>query len=141
MTKAILFLFFVSIHIHDLKAQNGVPDTLVYLKTIVDNKNNFVGKPFGVLVDSLKIKIKYFSPFAAEHKAKDKETSTSFSFYYPRTADEIYLTYPHIEIFWQTPLDAIQSDFLYTKFRFVGWHPEIARFYSTAIIDDLQIIE
>lgn len=88
----------------------------------------------------LQIQIKFFSPFAAIHHDKNKETSTSFAFYFPSSAEEIYLTYPHLKISWHTPLDAIQSSQLYTQYRSVGWFIPIASFYATGIIVDIKIL-
>ena len=87
---------------NEIKAQTyGVPDTLSYLQSIVANKAQFTGQPFSVLLDSLKIQIKFFSPFGAIPHDKNKETSTSFAFYFPQTEDEMYLTYPKLRISWQ----------------------------------------
>lgn len=118
-----------------------VTDTLAYLQSIVYNKSAFIGKPFSVLMDSLQIQIKFFSPFAGISYDKSQETSTSFSFYFPQTADEIYLTYPSLEIYWHSPLNAEQSNLLYNEYNGGGWAPPVAAFYSTGIIADINIQE
>lgn len=141
MRKILIIVFFSSMLTSVSKAQVGVPDTLAYLQTIVNNKTQFIGQPFNVLLDSLQIDIKFFFPFAAIHRANNKETSTSFSFYFPPTTEDIYLTYPHLEIVWQTPLDANQSDILYTQNRSVGWTISIVNFYYNSIISDIKLIE
>jgi hypothetical protein len=119
----------------------GVPDTLAYLQSIVANKAQFVGQPFSVLQDSLKIQIKFFSPFARIPHDKTKETSTSFSFYFPQTAEEIYLTYPALEIYWQPYLNANQSHSLYNFNDGGSWSTSVADFYANAIIADIKIVE
>ena len=127
---------------NNTKAQSQpVTDTLSYLNTIVANKASYVGKPFSVLMNDLQIQIKFFFPFADLNHDKTKETSTEFSFYFPPTAEEIYLTYPSLEITWQTNLNASQSRALYTQYRALGWSNEVATFYSSGIIADIRVVE
>ena len=96
MKKIIILLFIALFAITKSNAQTtAVTDTLAYLKSIEANKALYIGQPFSVLMDSLKINIKFFSPFASIPYDKNKETSTSFSFYFPQNAEEIYLTYPN----------------------------------------------
>jgi hypothetical protein len=126
----------------DTENLNGqVPDTLAYLQSIVAKKSQFIGKPFAALADSLKIQIKFFFPFASIAYDMRKETSTEFSFRFPQNAEEIYLTYPSLEIFWQPYLNAAQSHSLYTQYRSVGWSPVVASFYSTGVIADIKVQE
>ncbi len=136
----LILLFSLTVVAKKVNAQTiPVTDTLAYLQTIVANKSQFVGRPFSVLMDSLKIQIKFFSPFAAIHYDKNKETSTQFSFFFPQTADDIYLTYPSLEIYWQPYLNIIQSDLLYSQFRSIGWNQQIATYYSSGIIADIKV--
>jgi len=108
----LILVLIIAISAKDTYAQNGVPNTLAYLQTIVDNKSNYIGQPFSVLLDSLQIQIKYFSRFPGLHHDKTKETSTSFSFYLPQDDfNDFYLTYPKLEIYWQPYLNATQSVF------------------------------
>jgi len=120
---------------------SGVPDTLAYLQTIVVNKPQYTGKPFSVLMDSLKIQIKFFSPFSGLSAHINKETSTSFSFYFPQTADDFYLTYPKLEIIWQTPLNRTQSNVLWESNNGGGWSAAVAVLYATAIVADIKVRE
>jgi hypothetical protein len=123
----------------NLNAQ--VPDTLAYLQSIVADKSKFIGKPFAVLADSLKIQIKFFSPFASIAYDTHKETSTQFSFRFPQNENEIYLMYPSLRISWKSYLNTVQSDSLYLQYRSVGWSPAVAAFYSNGIIADIKIRE
>ncbi len=143
MKKLFLILvLIIAISAKDTKAQNGVPDTLAYLQTIVDNKSNYIGQPFSVLLDSLQIQIKFFSPFASIPHDKTKETSTSFSFYLPQDGfDDFYLTYPKLKVSWQIPLNATQSDALWGANNGGGWSAAVNNFYKNAIIKDIQIRE
>lgn len=130
------------IYAKDAKSQtNGVPDTLTYLQTIIANKSQYIGQPFSVLMDSLKIQIKFFSPVANIHYDKSKETATRFSFFYPQTANDMYLTYPVLRISWQPYLNAAQSSILYTQFDGGGWATPVVNFYANGIIKDIQIRE
>jgi hypothetical protein len=140
MQKILLIGLFI-LATQTTKAQTGVPDTLAYLQYIVANKSKFIGKPFSVLSDSLKIKIKFFFPFASIPHNKYKETSTSFAFYFPPTAEEIYLTYPHLDIIWRSPLNANQSRDLRSQFRAVGWNHQINSHYAANIIADIKVLE
>jgi hypothetical protein len=119
----------------------AVPDTLAHLQTIVANKAFYIGKPFSVLGDSLKIQIKFFSPFASIHYAIAKETSTFFGFYFPQNEEEMYLTYPGLEIDWQPYLNATQSRIHYTANNGGGWSNVMADYYSKGMISDIRILE
>jgi hypothetical protein len=122
-----------------LKAQTGVPDTLAYLQTIVQNKAQYIGQPFAKLLDSLQIKIKLFFPIADLPYNRFKETSTSFSFFFTAAADDLYLSYPMLEVIWQTPGNADQSRQLRKQYRNLGWNSLIADHYSSKIIADIYI--
>ncbi len=137
----ILFVTFSSMLMTKVKAQNyGVPDTLAYLQSIVTNKAQFIGRPFSKLQDSLKIQIKFFSPFARIHHDKTKETSTSFSFYFPQDGlDDFYLTYPSLEIYWHPYLNATQSDILWEDTNGGGWSTSVINFYANGIISDIKV--
>jgi hypothetical protein len=140
--KKIIIMLLVIATTNSLKAQtSGVPDTLAYLQSIVANKAQFVGQPFSTLMDSLQIQIKFYFPFASLPYDKAKETSTSFAFYFPPTAEEVYLTYPHLEIYWQLPPDAEQSRTLRSQYRSIGWNLQIANHYSSKIIADIKVRE
>lgn len=137
----IILLLTITALSKETKAQGyGVPDTLVYLHDIVANKANYIGQPFAILLNDLQIQIKYFSRFPGIPHDKTKETSTEFCFYFPRSPDEIYLTYPSLEIYWQPYLDAEESGLL---FRSTGgsWSSNAETFYSTGIITDIKVRE
>jgi hypothetical protein len=116
-------------------------DTLAYLKSIVTNKANYVGRPFSALLNDLQIQIKYFCPIGGLSQDKSKETHSMFSFYFPQSADEIYLTYPCIRITWSPYLNADISGGLFKKYDGGGWQQEVIDFYSSAIIEDIIVIE
>ena len=139
MIKILILLVVLFGYQAQINAQ--VIDTLKYLQSIVACKTQYIGKPFSVLLKDLKIPIKYFSPHASIHYAKDSETSTTLSFYFPRTADEIYLTYPSLEIVWKPYLNTSESLDLFTLYHSVGWNTIIANYYSTGIIYDIRIFE
>ncbi len=137
----IVILIVFTSFIKGAKAQtNGVQDTLAYLQTIVANKTQFIGQPFSTLMDSLKIQIKFFSPFSGIHYDITKETSTDFSFYFSQNTNNYYLTYPRLEVFWQLPLNATQSDSLWETNGGI-WSSAVAAFYANGIIKDIQIRE
>ncbi|HRD58836.1 MAG TPA: hypothetical protein PK504_12350 [Ferruginibacter sp.] len=130
-------------HSKSVNAQSGgVTDTLSYLQTIVANKAQYIGHPFSVLYNSLQIQVKFFSPFASIPYAKHKETSTSFSYYFPTDSlNDFYLTYPKLEIFWQTPLNANLSDVIWQNNNGGGWNTNSYNFYKDAIITNLKVRE
>lgn len=136
---ALLFTVFLS------KASNATvaeaPDTLTYLQSIISNKANYIGKPFSTLLNDLQIQIKFFSPFASLHHDMTKETSTTFSFYFPQTADDLYLTFPKLKILWNPYLNANTSNYLYSKYNGGGWTQEVIDFYKTAVIKDMDILK
>lgn len=140
MKKVIILI--VVVFAFNVKGHSQVTtDTLDYLRNIVANKAQYVGHPFHVLADTLQLQIKFFSPFAGKAYDKTKETSTSFSFYFPPTQNEMYLTYPKLEIVWQVPLNANQSSVLYDANNGGGWSPAVATFYANAIIGDIRVRE
>jgi len=136
---ALLFTAFLS------KASNAnvtvVPDTLTYLQSIISNKAYYIGKPFSTLLNDLQIQIKFFSPLASLHYDTTKETSTTFSFYFPQTVNDFYLTFPKLRIFWDPYLNANTSNYLYSKYNGGGWSQEVIDFYKTAVIKDMDILE
>lgn len=139
--KLIILLFTIFIGFTQTKAQSfGVPDTLAYLQTLVVNKAFFIGKPFSVLRDSLKIQIKHFSPFPGIHYDNTRETSTSFSFYFPNSSADYYLTYPRLRISWYPNLNFDQSALYFNQFN-GGWVPTVINYYAAAIIHDIGILE
>lgn len=139
--KKILIIFILACLVVSRKANAQVPDTLAYLQSIVANKSQFIGHPFSVLMDSLKIQIKFFAPFSGMHYDTTKETSTSFSFYLPQGVSDLYLSYPRLDIIWYPYLNAVESGSLHSQYRTVGWAPAIASFYSSGIIKDIVILE
>lgn len=139
--KIIIIVLFIFVTSTSPKAQMGVTDTLVYLKSIVQNKAQYIGQPFSKLKDSLQIEIKFYFPFASLPYDKIKETSTAFAFCFPPTEEEIYLTYPHLEIYWQTHVDAYQSRTLRSQYRTVGWNTIISDHYSANLIADIKVRE
>ncbi|MFN0082047.1 MAG: hypothetical protein ACKVOM_05975 [Ferruginibacter sp.] len=143
--KKILFIILVlfSVFIKNSYSQTtGVPDTLDYLQTIVANKSQYIGQPFSSLLNNLQIQIKLFQPFAAIHYDKNKETSTSFAFYFPSNADALYLTFPKLEIYWLPYLNKDLSNIIRQNNNNRGqWNSEAILLYSTGIIADIQIRE
>ena len=140
--KKIFLILLITLLTKNINAQTGVPDTLAYLNTIVADKANYIGQPFSVLFNSLQIQTKYFHPIRAVVYNKNKETSTSFAFYYPQDGlDDMYLTYPCLNVYWQTPLDATQSDSIWENNNGGGWNTTAYNFYKNAIISDIKVRE
>ena len=102
MKKEILITFCIICIVSKSTKAQGVPDTLTYLHSFVANKAQYVGQPFSKLIDSLQIQIKYFHPRSNIVHDISKETSTRFGFFFPQVADDMYLTYPSIEILLAT---------------------------------------
>lgn len=115
-------------------------DTLLYLKGIVGNKANYIGKPFSVLLNDLQIQIKRFSPISGLSRDISKETETLFSFYFPQSIDEFHLTRPCLRVSWQPYLNATTSTNLFVKHNGGGWVQEVIDFYANAIIEDIDIL-
>ena len=132
----ILTICFFLINNNKLIAQ--VADTSAYLKEIVANKQAFIGKPFSAFEKILKIKIKFFTPFAEITYDLSKETSTFVGFIYP-VSDEDY-SLPGLVVQWQPYLDHKKADSLYNKDIIGGWDSEIETFYSKGIIKDITIL-
>lgn len=141
MKKALLILLIIVSVAKSTKGQTGVSDTLAYLQTIVANKSQFIGQPLSTLLKHLQINIKYFQPISSIHYAKSKETSTIFAFNFPKTANDIYLTYPSLKIYWQSYLDAKQSNIIWEANDGGGWSASAATFYSKNIIFDIKVVE
>ncbi|MCB0740831.1 MAG: hypothetical protein R2796_10530 [Chitinophagaceae bacterium] len=140
--KKIFLILLITVLTKNINAQSGVPDTLSYLQSIVANKNAYIGQPFSTLYNDLQIQVKHFWPNASIHYNKTKETSTQFAFYFPLLQEDIYLTYPCIEVYWQTPLDKTQSDIIRGTNNNRGqWNTPAYNFYRNAIIADIQLIE
>lgn len=138
----ILTLIVSTIFSKEIKAQTGVPDTLVYLKTIEANKSQYIGQPFSILNNALHVEIKFFQPFASKPHDRFKETTTIFSFYFPNSNAEMYLTSPSLTIIWETPLDINQSFQIFGIGNNKGrWNTAALSHYSSSIIKNIVIIE
>lgn len=142
MSKSIVILLLASclISVSNTPAANN-KDTLTYLQFIVANKANYIGRPFSALLSDLQIQIKRFAPIASIAQDMSKETSTNFSFYFPQSIDEFHLTFPKLNISWQTHLNATTSQYLFKKYNKGGWTQEVIDFYSTAIIKNIELFE
>ena len=66
------------------------------------------------------------------------ETSTQIAFYFPINANELHLTYPRLEIYWQKPLDFLVSEVLYRSNDGGRWVAAVQAFYNNAIISDIK---
>ena len=129
VTIAILFV----LNSKSLLAQQTRRDTLNYLQQVVENKANYIGKPFSVLKKDIKLEIKSFSPFGAANRYE--ETSTTFYFKHPKKQEDF--SYPQLIITWTSPLDMRMSDSLFFK-NHRKWDSEIESFYAPAIIADIR---
>ncbi|MCB0710293.1 MAG: hypothetical protein KDC15_12985 [Chitinophagaceae bacterium] len=137
--KKICLIIMIAALSNNTRAQTSVPDTLAFLQSIVVNKSQYIGQPFSVLYNSLQIQVKHFWPNASIHYAKNKETSTQFAFYFPLSQEDIYLTYPCMEIYWQTPLNANQSGLLWGNNDGGRWDTTVYNFYKNAIVADIKV--
>jgi hypothetical protein len=120
-----------------------VTDTLGYLRYLVANKQLFIGQPFSVLNDSLKIQIKYFSPFGAYHSDQSLETHSRFAFNFKNTLADFYLTYPGLQITWQQPLDLTLAYQIAQGYENTGfaWGTRAYQHYANAVVKDVRLVE
>ena len=139
--KKVLLILVVFLHAKAQLRAQGVPDTLQYLKTIVQNRSQYIGQPFSKLLKALEINIQYFSPDGGIWHDRSKETSTSFSFYFPTRAEDINLAYPFLKIIWKDPLNALQSGSIYDQSDRGRFSSEARLFYLSGIIEDIKILE
>ena len=139
--KKVLLILVVFLHAKAQLRAQGVPDTLQYLKTIVQNRSQYIGQPFSKLLKDLEINIQYFSPDGGIWHDRSKETSTSFSFYFPTRAEDINLAYPFLKIIWKDPLNALQSGSIYDQSDRGRFSSEARLFYLSGIIEDIKILE
>jgi hypothetical protein len=137
MKKIFLLAIFSSILVNS-KAQI-VLNLFPILQNIENNKDLYIGQAYSHLSSSLNIPIEYFSPQNKIHNRKNDETSTKIAFYFPINADELHLTYPRLEIYWQTALDFSVSEGLYRSNDGGRWVPAVQAFYNNAIISDIKV--
>ncbi|MFD2575279.1 hypothetical protein ACFSPU_02975 [Haoranjiania flava] len=116
--KKILIILMVLFITKGINAKTGVPDTLAYLNQIKANKAYYIGKPFSVLLDSLRPSIIFFSPISWNSAYKDKETSTKFYFIKPEYMED-FGSY-NFEIKWVTPLNRTSSDQIFSSGQYAG---------------------
>lgn len=136
--KQILLVIGVLICMQITYAQSvpGV-DTLSYLKTVVAKKGNYIGKPFSVLMNDLRIQIRAFSPHTPLHSAKNKEVYTQFHFIIPKYAEDF--KFPSLMIYWEPSLNAEISSKIYDQSEEGGlWIPDAIQFYRNAIIKNID---
>ena len=134
--KKIILIIGVFFILFDSHAQSSnQTDTLGYLKYIYQHKDQFIGKPFSVLLDSLKIKIVYFGPNAGLSNDMTKETNTIFYFINPTSVEDF--SSMNIDIFWQKYLDANISDRIFSNSE--GWNNEARDFYKNGIVKSIYV--
>jgi|GEM_PF-739079 len=140
------FILFLLVITSRTKAQTyptPVTDTLNYLRYIVSNKQQFIGLPFSVLHDSLKINLKYFAPNGAFHFDQSKETDTQIAFNNSNNLDDFYLTYPRLEVTWEQPLNlpvAYQIAHGYQNSS-IAWGSRAYQHYANGIIKNIRVVE
>lgn len=136
--KQLLFILTTAFFLSNALAQTTT-DTLNYLKTFETNKAAYIGKPFSILQDSLKIQIKYFSPLAGFSNDKSKETSTAFYFIIPESIEDLSTQY--IEVFWEPYLNSDMSHEIYRNAPddAANWIPAAKAFYKNGIIKDIKV--
>ncbi len=137
ITLIILLVIVVLTHVKQTNAQ--VLDTVAYIKTIIANKNQYVGKPFSVLLKDLKINIKYFSPFAGIHYDISKETSTSFWFIKPSLSRMSDFSAPRLDISWNPYLNNDNAMSLWKRVD-GDWTSESTGFYQGGIVSDIMLL-
>ncbi len=133
--KKVILLLSVLVTINMAKAQSSMADTLANLQAIDNNKSVFVGKPFSVLLDSLKYKMVYFGPDAGITSDISKETSTRFYFINPESLEDFQSAY--IEVFWKPYLDHKIAMQIYGAYD--GWSLQAEQFYRKGIIKKIEV--
>jgi hypothetical protein len=133
--KSFILLISALFAINMARAQSSMADTLANLQAIDNNKSVFVGKPFSVLLDSLKYKMVYFSPHADITSDISKETSTSFYFIDPESLEDFQSAY--IKVFWKPYLDHKIAMQIYGAYD--GWSLQAEQFYRKGIIKKIEV--
>lgn len=137
--KCLLIIFTIGLLTHGVANAQTPVDTAAHAQSFETNKSLYIGQSFSTLVGNLQIGIKYFTPMIGLPYDRTQETSTIFAFYFPATMDEYYLTYPCIQVTWQTNLNALTSTTLFTTNK-GGWTTDAFNFYSKAVIKDIKVI-
>ncbi|HQW83398.1 MAG TPA: hypothetical protein PK987_03000 [Ferruginibacter sp.] len=135
MKKILIIAVTILMVSKNVKAQT---DTLTVIQNIVNNKAQYIGQPFSVLLNQLPIQIKYYFPARPYFRSRNKEHATTFSFYFRQNPDELYKTYPRLLIYWQTYLTASMSLYNQTN---GAWTSSVVSRYSQAIISDIMVIK
>jgi hypothetical protein len=136
-----LIIPILAMHKSRIKNPSGVitsrPD---YLQNIIGNKSQFTGRPFSAFMESLRVAIRYFYPYAGMPYNGGKETSTLFAFYFPENATQLEMIYPCLEVCWEPFLNASHSLDLYNN---TGgkWSQNASSFYEKGTISDILVIE
>ncbi len=80
--KQLIFILTTGFLIGNAQTQTtSVTDTVAYLKSIEARKAEFIGKPFSVLLNELKLPILRFAPIGGRYSDKSAKTNTVFDFY------------------------------------------------------------
>ncbi len=144
MKKIILILLFASTGIVKNVYAQGAPNyetTVAYLKSIEDNKAAYIGQPFSVLLSSLQMEIKIFSPLRGIHYDISKETATMFGFYFPLPGEKWRLSFPRLRISWQPYLNAMESELIWDNNNAGRWVPAATSFYANGIIKNITVFK
>lgn len=119
-------------------------DTLQWVQNnIINNKQNFIGREFSVLLNSLPIPVKsYF--YSSNESKRNISPSLSISFLPPFMADdEIYpatITPVVNVIVWQTPLPISSCEPLILTNK-GNWTNSEGEFYGNKIVADVLLID
>ena len=132
----LLFLFFMQAK--GMYAQTQV-DTIGLLKqTILNNKTNFIGKPFSALVNSLSpsLPIKHYSP---EWFGGLKNRQTSFGFIDVENVRRSPKNIIYIYIYWQNPESRDNEATQWRKLPAGQWSQDDFNYYKDWIVKDIKV--
>ena len=136
MKNTIILLGFFCTTMLVCKSQSSRIDTLQYLINIEKSKQNYVGKPFAVLINSLEIKpLSAFSVFASN----DKNSLVETAFFFENTIDRVKAGSIRMIIIWQEKSKNIQEAWKLEKKGTNGLTNEQIQFYHGKKIKDIVI--
>jgi len=140
MKQFIILLLISTCVFNTTQAQTTpITDTVAYLKSIEARKAEFIGKPFSVLLNELKLPILGFGPIGGRPYDRSAETNTVFDFYTDDKEESESET--KLSIYWKTPLDANKSAPIWNKTTPRGkWNSEALENYKDAIIRDIYFL-
>lgn len=132
--KKVITLFFFALFVNAAAAQTL--DTLTYLRTFEQQKAQYIGQSFSVLLNAM-TQVQPKSVWRGRNFRKKNQIPFS-SFYFVNPSNMMSQGSIYMIIDWQTPIPLVDVNY-YTNRNHYNFTIEEQQFYGTKIIKDIRV--